>query len=87
LLVDFRLSPVILSALDDWRTVRRPWHGLLQAAVSAANPQQSGVGYIADGALAIDGSRIVAVDSTEALLSHFEGTKVIEAANCAVCRG
>ena len=49
--------------------------------------QGVGVGYVADGALAVEGSRIVAVDSTEALLSHFEGRKVIEAANCAVLPG
>ncbi|MBS3030738.1 MAG: amidohydrolase family protein (plasmid) [Dolichospermum sp. DET50] len=49
--------------------------------------QGNGVGYIADGALAVEGSRIVAVDSTEALLSHFEGRKVIESANCAVLPG
>src|ERR687885_1892522 len=49
--------------------------------------QGTGVGYIADGAIAIEGSRIVAVDSTEALLSRFEGHKMIDAVNCAVLPG
>jgi 5-methylthioadenosine/S-adenosylhomocysteine deaminase len=46
-----------------------------------------GVGYVADGALAVDSGRIVAVDSTEALLNHFEGRKVVDAAHCVVLPG
>ncbi|MBA4444526.1 amidohydrolase family protein [Cylindrospermopsis raciborskii CS-506_D] len=49
--------------------------------------QGNGLGYIADGAIAVQGSQIVAVDSTEALLSHFEGNKTINAINCAVLPG
>ncbi|CBN58617.1 MULTISPECIES: amidohydrolase family protein [Kamptonema] len=49
--------------------------------------QGTGVGYIADGAIAVEGSRIVAVDSTEALLSRFESHKTIDAVNCAVLPG
>ena len=49
--------------------------------------QGTGVGYIADGAIAIEGSCIVAVDSTEALLSRFESHKTINAVNCAVLPG
>jgi 5-methylthioadenosine/S-adenosylhomocysteine deaminase len=49
--------------------------------------QGTGVGYIADGALAVEGSRIVAVDSTEALLSRFESDKIIDAVNCVVLPG
>ncbi len=49
--------------------------------------QGAGVGYIADGALAVEGSRIAAVDATEALLSRFEALKIIDAANCAVLPG
>lgn len=49
--------------------------------------QGDGVGYMADGALAVEGSRIVAVEATAAMLSHFAGNKVIDATNCAVLPG
>lgn len=49
--------------------------------------QGSGVGYIADGALAVQGSQIVAVDETEILLSQFEAEKVVDATHCAVLPG
>jgi len=42
---DYRYCPqnraLILPHVDDWRAVRRPWYGLLRAAVSAASPQPS----------------------------------------------
>lgn len=46
-----------------------------------------GVGYVSDGALAIQGTRIAAVDSTETVLSRFTGGKVVSAAHCAVLPG
>lgn len=49
--------------------------------------QGDGVGYMADGALAVAGSRIVAVESTATLLNHFEGRKTINATNCVVLPG
>ncbi len=49
--------------------------------------QGTGVGYIADGAVAIEGARIVAVDSTPRLLSQCSARKTIDAMNCAVLPG
>jgi 5-methylthioadenosine/S-adenosylhomocysteine deaminase len=46
-----------------------------------------GVGYIADGAVAINGSRITAVGLTSELTSRFEAGEMIDAGNCAVLPG
>jgi 5-methylthioadenosine/S-adenosylhomocysteine deaminase len=47
----------------------------------------SGVGYIADGGVAVQGTRIVAVDATEQLLNLFEADETIDATGCAVLPG
>jgi 5-methylthioadenosine/S-adenosylhomocysteine deaminase len=49
--------------------------------------QGEGVGYIADGAVAISGSRIAAVGSTAELTVRFQTNEVIDAADCAVLPG
>ena len=49
--------------------------------------QGQGVGYVADGAVAITGSRIAAVGPTAELAAHFQATEMIDASNCAVLPG
>ncbi len=49
--------------------------------------QGEGVGYIADGAVAVDGSRIVAVGTTDELTARFQADETIDAANHAVLPG
>lgn len=46
-----------------------------------------GVGYLADGAVAVQGSRIVAVGSTAKLSSCYETSNLIDATGCAVLPG
>ena len=46
-----------------------------------------GVGYVADGAVAIRGDKIAATGSTDDLLARFEAGEVIEARHCAVLPG
>ena len=46
-----------------------------------------GVGYIADGAVAVSGSQIEAVGPTADLLSRFAATEIIDASDCAVLPG
>ncbi len=47
----------------------------------------SGVGYVADGAVAIQGSQIVAVGPTAELAGRFEAAETIDAGDCAVLPG
>jgi 5-methylthioadenosine/S-adenosylhomocysteine deaminase len=47
----------------------------------------AGVGYIPDGAVAIQGSRIAAVGPTTELAARFQSTETIDATNCAVLPG
>lgn len=49
--------------------------------------QGEGVGYQADGALAIDDGRIVAVGATEDLTGRYAAAEVIDAQGCAVLPG
>lgn len=49
--------------------------------------QGKGVGYIADGAVAVRKSRIAAVGSTDELLSRFHAAETIDASDCAVLPG
>ena len=49
--------------------------------------QGNGVGYIADGAVAIQGNRIAAVGSTAELTGRYQPATVIEARDCAVLPG
>lgn len=49
--------------------------------------QGDGVGYIADGAVAISGNRIIDVGTTETLQLRFAGQETIDATNCAVLPG
>lgn len=49
--------------------------------------QGEGVGYLADGALAIRGTRIAAVGRTSDLGSRFEATEIIDATDSAVLPG
>ena len=49
--------------------------------------QGDGVGYIADGAVAVQGSRIAAVGPTAELSARFEAAETIEASDCAVLPG
>jgi 5-methylthioadenosine/S-adenosylhomocysteine deaminase len=46
-----------------------------------------GVGYIADGAVAINGTRIIAVGSTTDLTDRFQANEIIDACDCAVLPG
>ncbi len=46
-----------------------------------------GVGYLADGAVAIQGSRIVAVGATARLSTRYEAIDVVDATDCAVLPG
>jgi 5-methylthioadenosine/S-adenosylhomocysteine deaminase len=46
-----------------------------------------GVGYIADGAVAVRGRKIVGVGSTDALTARFEADAVLDAMGCAVLPG
>ena len=46
-----------------------------------------GVGYFPDGAVAIKDGRIVAVDRTSELTSHFQPGETIDASGCAVLPG
>jgi len=46
-----------------------------------------GVGYVADGAVAVQGSRIAAVGPTAELATRFRATKTIDASDCAVLPG
>ena len=47
----------------------------------------SGVGYLADGAVAIEGSQILAIGPSAQLTERYEATEVIDAAGCAVLPG
>ncbi len=49
--------------------------------------QGEGVGYVADGAVAIVGSRIVAVGPTRQLRARFQAEHVLDATDCAVLPG
>jgi 5-methylthioadenosine/S-adenosylhomocysteine deaminase len=49
--------------------------------------QGEGVGYLADGAVAIRGSHIVAVGPTSELEAHFQADDRIDASDCAVLPG
>ena len=49
--------------------------------------QGDGVGYIADGAVAVQDSRIAAVGLTTDLINRFQADEVIEATNCALLPG
>jgi 5-methylthioadenosine/S-adenosylhomocysteine deaminase len=49
--------------------------------------QRDGVGYVADGAIAIEGSRIVAVGSTTELTARFLADETVDATDCAVLPG
>jgi 5-methylthioadenosine/S-adenosylhomocysteine deaminase len=49
--------------------------------------QGEGVGYVADGALAVRGSRIAAVGPTAELVARFEPAETIDATECAVLPG
>ncbi|MEL6749304.1 MAG: amidohydrolase family protein [Pseudomonadota bacterium] len=49
--------------------------------------QGEGVGYIADGAVAVRGSRIVGVGSTESILQQFTSEQQIDATGCVVLPG
>jgi 5-methylthioadenosine/S-adenosylhomocysteine deaminase len=46
-----------------------------------------GVGYVADGAVAVRGSRIVAVGATAELSDRFETAETVDASDCAVLPG
>jgi 5-methylthioadenosine/S-adenosylhomocysteine deaminase len=49
--------------------------------------QGEGVGYVADGAVAVEGSRIAAVGPTAELTSRFRAAETIDASGCAVLPG
>jgi 5-methylthioadenosine/S-adenosylhomocysteine deaminase len=49
--------------------------------------QGKGVGYIADGAVAVQGSRIAAVGPTAELAARFQAAKIEDASGCAVLPG
>lgn len=49
--------------------------------------QGQGVGYVADGAVAVNGSRIAAVGSTAELTARFQADETIDASGCAVLPG
>ena len=49
--------------------------------------QGDGVGYVADGAIAIEGSRIAAVGSTTELTARFQADETVDATDCAVLPG
>jgi len=49
--------------------------------------QGTGVGYVADGAIAIQGSRIAAVGPTAELGTRFQATQTMDASDCAVLPG
>ncbi|NLG49476.1 MAG: amidohydrolase family protein [Chloroflexi bacterium] len=49
--------------------------------------QGEGVGYVPDGAVAIEGTRLVAVGPTPALAARFPQANVIDATDCAVLPG
>jgi len=49
--------------------------------------QGAGVGYIADGAIAVRGTGIVAVGPTAELSARFQPDEIIDASNCAVLPG
>jgi 5-methylthioadenosine/S-adenosylhomocysteine deaminase len=49
--------------------------------------QGQGVGYVADGAVAVNGSRIAAVGSTAELTARFQADETINATGCAVLPG
>ena len=49
--------------------------------------QGAGVGYVADGAVAVKGSHIVAVGATAELTARFHGAATIDAGDCAVLPG
>jgi 5-methylthioadenosine/S-adenosylhomocysteine deaminase len=49
--------------------------------------QGEGVGYVPDGAVAVEGARLVAVGPTPALAARFPQANVIDATDCAVLPG
>lgn len=49
--------------------------------------QGEGVGYVPDGAVAVEGTRLVAVGPTPALAARFPQANVIDATDCAVLPG
>ena len=49
--------------------------------------QGDGVGYVADGAIAIQAGKIVAVGPTAELQNQVEATKIIDATDCAMLPG
>ncbi|MEM7031145.1 MAG: amidohydrolase family protein [Chloroflexota bacterium] len=49
--------------------------------------QEDGVGYVENGAIAVAGQQIVAVGSSDDLLSRFTASRTLDAINCAVLPG
>jgi 5-methylthioadenosine/S-adenosylhomocysteine deaminase len=64
-----------------------PKVNILITHAHAFTMRDQGVGYLADGAVAISGSRIVAVGSTSELSSNFQAAQVIDASHCALLPG
>ena len=61
--------------------------GILVTHAHLFTMQGGGVGYVADGATAIEGSRIVAVGSTAELTARFQADETVDATDCAVLPG
>src|SRR5262245_7179193 len=49
--------------------------------------QGAGVGYIPDGAVAVQGNKIAATSPTTELVTRFEAGEIIEAPDCAILPG
>jgi 5-methylthioadenosine/S-adenosylhomocysteine deaminase len=49
--------------------------------------QGAGVGYVADGAIAISGNRISALGTTAELAGHVQAAQILDASDCAVLPG
>ncbi|NLE76773.1 MAG: amidohydrolase family protein, partial [Chloroflexi bacterium] len=60
---------------------------LLVAHAHLFTMQGAGVGYMADGAVAVQGSRIAAVGPTKDLTDRFRAAETLDAAGCAVLPG
>ena len=76
-----------MSEVADFLFVHAHLFTMQDTNTAQANPDYRGVGYIADGAVAVTGNKIVAVGTTAELTARFSATETIDASHQALLPG
>lgn len=76
-----------MSEVSDFLFVHAHLFTMQDTNTAQANPDYRGVGYIADGAVAVAGNKIVAVGTTAELTARFSATETIDASHQALLPG